>query len=113
MKVARTFGVPDGESEFHLHMDEDTKVLAWLRAGLVFVLNFHPTRSHTDYWIPAAPGSYRAVLDTDRAEFGGFDHQDPQVVHHTLNDRIQRHYLSLYLPSRTGLVLASHHEGPE
>ena len=106
MGLAREYGVPDGQDEFLLHADEGTKVLAWLRAGLVFAMNFHPSRSFTDYQIPSAPGEYRTVLDTDRSAYGGFDRQDPGITHHALTDRIQRHFLSLYLPSRTGLVLA-------
>jgi 1,4-alpha-glucan branching enzyme len=106
MAFARAYGVPDGRDEFLLHADEGTKVLAWLRAGLVFVLNFHPGRSFADYWIPAAPGTYRPVLDTDRRAYGGFDRQAPDICHHTVTDRIERHFLSLYLPSRTALVLA-------
>lgn len=108
--LAREHGVPDGKDEFLLHADEDTKVLAWLRAGLVFVANFHPTRSFPDYRIPAAPGSYHTVLDTDRSAYGGFERQSADVRHHALPDPIHRHFLSLYLPSRTALVLAPDRE---
>jgi 1,4-alpha-glucan branching enzyme len=105
MRFAKRHGVPDGCDSFLLHVDELAKVFAWLRHGLVFVANFHPTESFTDYRIPAAPGTYRAVLDTDRPEYGGFERRDPEVHHHTLPDPIQRHFLSLYLPARTALVL--------
>ena len=104
--LARTYGVPDGRDEYLLHVDEVSKVLAWLRGGLVFAMNFHPSQSFTDYAIPASPGVYRTVLDTDQAAYGGFGRQDPEVSHHALPDQIQRHFLSLYLPSRTALVLA-------
>lgn len=106
MAFARAYGVPSGQDEFLLHSDEEAKVLAWLRAGLVFVMNFHPSRSFPDYQIPAARGTYRTVLDTDRGAYGGFDRQATDIVHHTLADRIERHFLSLYLPSRTAMVLA-------
>ena len=92
--------------EFLLHCEEGSKVMAWIRAGLVFVMNFHPEASFPHYRIPAAPGSYRIVLDTDRSKYGGFDRQADGISHHTIPDLIQRHFLSLYLPSRTGLVLA-------
>ena len=111
MELAKTTGVPDGQDELLLLCDEDAKVLAWWRAGLVFALNFHPTRSHTDFRIPAAPGSYRAVLDSDLGAYGGFDRQDPNVVHFTMSDAIERHHLSLYLPARTALVLAPQRDG--
>ncbi len=107
MGLAKTYGVPDGQESFLLHLDEQAKVCAWLRGGLVLIANFHPSESFADYRIPAPPGEYRAVLDTDRSEYGGFDRRDPNVRHHALPDRIQRHFLSLYLPSRTALVLGT------
>jgi 1,4-alpha-glucan branching enzyme len=105
IRLAQTRGVPDGHESFLLHLDERAKVLAWLRGGLVFAFNFHPTESFADYRIPAAPGTYTAVLDSDRRQYGGFERRDPDVRHHTLADRIHRHFLSLYLPARTALVL--------
>jgi 1,4-alpha-glucan branching enzyme len=96
--------LPRGQEAFLLHLDEGSRVIAFLRAGRVFVFNFHPDRSPTDYWIPAAPGAYRVAFDTDRARYGGLDRQDPSVTHYTLTDRIHRHFLSLYLPSRTAVV---------
>jgi 1,4-alpha-glucan branching enzyme len=104
--LARAYGIPNGEDELLLHVDEANKILAWLRGGLVFAMNFHPNRSFTDYRIPAAPGTYRPVLDTDLRAYGGFGRQAPDISHHTLPDPIERHFLSLYLPSRTALVLA-------
>ncbi len=97
--------IPAGQDLYLLHMDEGTHILAFMRAERVFVFNFHPERSYTDYWISAAPGAYRIVLDTDRNPYGGMERQDPLLVHHTLTDRIHRHFLSLYLPSRTAVVL--------
>ena len=104
--LAKSRRVPDGCDEFLLHADEANKVLAWIRGDLVFAMNFHPSQSFSDYQIPAAPGVYRTVLDTDRAAYGGFDRQDPEIRHFSRPDRIERHFLSLYLPSRTALVLA-------
>ena len=98
--------LPWGQEVYLLHIDEGTRILVFLRAGRVFAFNFHPDRSPADYWIPAAPGAYRIVLDTDRECYGGLGRQDTSVVHHTLTDRIHRHFLSLYLPSRTAVVLA-------
>ena len=106
MSLAKAHRVPDGKEAFLLHVDEEAHVLAWLRAGLVFVASFHPDRSFPDYRIPSPPGTFRPVLDTDRREYGGFARRDPNQHHHALPDPIERHFLSLYLPSRTALVLA-------
>ncbi|MBP8302321.1 MAG: alpha amylase C-terminal domain-containing protein [Planctomycetes bacterium] len=103
--LAREHGIPDGRDEYLLLADDKAKVLAWLRGDLVFVVNLHPTRSYTSLAIPAAPGEYRIVLDTDRVEFGGHARQDAATRHPTYTDRIHRHFLQLYLPARSGLVL--------
>ena len=95
-------------SDPQLIWDHDAdKILAFVRAGWVFVFNFHPTQSFPDYGIPAPGGSYRLVLNTDDASFGGHGRLAPDQVHHTLQDDHTPWgtRLSLYLPSRTGLVL--------
>jgi 1,4-alpha-glucan branching enzyme len=43
------------------------KMLAFSRAGWIFVFNFHPSQSFFDYGIPAPGGSYRMELDSDIA----------------------------------------------
>lgn len=105
LDLAHEHGVPDGDDEYLLLNDTKAKVLAFLRCDLVFVFNFHPQRSFVQHEIPAAPGTYRVVFDTDLERFGGHDRQDPNVSHETFTDRIHRHFLRLYLPARTALVL--------
>jgi 1,4-alpha-glucan branching enzyme len=104
--LAKGLSILDGQKQFCLHIDESNKVLAFLHGDLVFVFNFNPHRSFTDYWIPAPSGAYRVVLDTDRTEYGGFDRQDCNITHYTITDLIHRHFLSVYLPARTALVMA-------
>lgn len=88
----------------HKHYEHvDDKVLAFERAGLLFVFNFHPSQSYQGREIGVPPGSYRVVLDTDAASFGGFGRVDPAVVHTTSS---KDGPLRLYLPSRSALVLA-------
>ena len=87
---------------------DDDKVLVIERAGLIFVFNFHPLKSFTDYRFAAPPGKYRMVLNSDATEYGGHQRLDPKQNHFTCMEASgnnQRHVLSLYLPSRTGLVL--------
>lgn len=91
---------------------EGDKVIAFERAGVLFIFNFHPTNSYTDYRIGVEePGVYRIVLDTDDAKFGGFgriDHAKTEC-HSTdmpWNDR--KNFIQVYLPCRTALALALH-----
>ncbi len=87
-----------------LHVHEEDKVLAFARAGRVFVFNFHPTRSHVHYRIPASPGTYRLALDSDARDYGGHGRLIPGEEHATLESAV----LSLYLPTRTAVVLEPH-----
>jgi 1,4-alpha-glucan branching enzyme len=111
--LARERKFPDGQDLFLLQSDETTKVLAFMRGDMIFIFNFHPHQSLTDHWIPASPGGYRIVLDTDRGEYGGLGRQGPGMVHLTTTDRIHRHFLRLYVPARTAIVMAPVPEGAE
>lgn len=88
---------------------EDDKVVAYERAGLLFVLNFHPFKSFSDYRVGLdTPGKYKVVLDSDAEEFGGHKRIDRTVDHFTLNEPYagRRHSIKAYIPSRVGLIYA-------
>jgi len=54
--------------------NESDKVIVYERAGLLFIFNFHPTKSFTDYRVGVEEaGEYRIVLSSDEGRFGGFD----------------------------------------
>ncbi len=88
---------------------DDDQVLALMRGDLCFVFNFNPARSFEGYGILAPAGKYRAVLDTDAVEFGGYGNIDDSVDHLTVHDRLYApagvEWLRLYLPARSAMVL--------
>lgn len=90
------------------HNDGD-QVLAFQRGHLVFVFNFSPTRSYTDYGFLVKKGSYRVVLNTDARQFGGFGFADDSVEHLTCFDPLYKkdgkEWLKLYIPARSAVVL--------
>ena len=54
--------------------NEVDKVVVYERAGLLFVFNFHPTKSFTDYRVGVdEAGKYEIVLSSDERRYGGFD----------------------------------------
>ncbi|MCQ2083881.1 MAG: alpha amylase C-terminal domain-containing protein [Bacteroidaceae bacterium] len=90
------------------HNDSD-QVLAFGRGDMVFVFNFSPEKSYSDYGILVPAGQYMTVLDSDSTQFGGYGRPDDGVEHCTMPDplyeKVKKGWLMLYLPSRTALVL--------
>jgi 1,4-alpha-glucan branching enzyme len=102
MEVGEKFRVLDHEWPYKLYEHVQDQVLAFERAGLVFVFNLHPTNSYEGRVIPCRTGRYSVALDTDAADYGGFGRLD-HTVHYEATGSDPA--LRLYLPSRTGLVL--------
>ncbi|KAJ2355976.1 alpha-1,4-glucan branching enzyme [Coemansia sp. RSA 2611] len=87
---------------------EGDKVLAFERGGLVWIFNFHPTNSYTDYRVGAGwAGKYMVALSTDDHEFLG----QGRVAHDTehfstpMEWNGRPNYIQVYLPARTAVVL--------
>jgi 1,4-alpha-glucan branching enzyme len=84
--------------------DTGNQILLFKRGALLFIFNFNPEQSFTNYRFAAQAGKYVTLLDSDARVFGGFGRIDPGVAHFTLHED-GVHYLQLYIPSRTGRVL--------
>jgi 1,4-alpha-glucan branching enzyme len=70
---------------------EDDKIIAFERASLIWVFNFHTTKSFTDYPVGVSrPGKYKIVLDSDAGMFGGFDRITKHTDYFTLPGISQR-----------------------
>ena len=90
------------------HNDSD-QVLAFRRGTLLFVFNFSPSRSFTDYGLLVPTGAYEVVLNTDAKEFGGNGLNDDSITHFTAYDPLyvtdHKEWLKLYIPARSAMVL--------
>lgn len=90
------------------HNDGD-QILAYMRGDLIFVFNFNPTRSFTDYGFLVPTGSYDVVLNTDSKAFGGNGFADDTISHLTNYDEAyvneRKEWLKLYIPARSAVVL--------
>ena len=102
------FRILDYSEVTRIYEDNTDKVIAFTRGSFLFVFNFHPVNSYTDYGIPVA-GKFRVILDTDDASFGGYNRIDKQIDYLSMK-KAERNIVSapiclyLYLPSRTALV---------
>ena len=90
------------------HNDGD-QILAFERGDLLFVFNFSPTKSYTDYGFLVKKGEYHVVLNTDAKAFGGNGLADDGVTHFTnfdpLYEKDGKVWLKLYVPARSAVVL--------
>lgn len=88
---------------------EADKIIVFERAGLLWIFNFHPSKSFKDYRVGIEQaGTYRIVLDTDDGEFGGFNRnaKDTRFFTNDLEWNGRKSSVQVYIPSRTALVLA-------
>jgi 1,4-alpha-glucan branching enzyme len=87
--------------------NEADKVVVFERAGLLWVFNFHPTKSFTDYRVGVEQaGTYRIVLDTDTKDVGGFERIDRWTRFFTTSFEWngRKNFTQVYIPSRTAIV---------
>ncbi|MBW1842091.1 MAG: alpha amylase C-terminal domain-containing protein, partial [Deltaproteobacteria bacterium] len=108
ISLARQYRLMGAGEPALLYEHSDDKIIAFERAGLLFVFNFHSTVSHVDYRFGVPPGKYRMLFDSDAAIYGGHGRLQPDQRHFTLPgsaEKPDRHFVSLYLPNRTALIL--------
>jgi len=81
-------------------------ILVYERNDLLFVFNFNPERSFTDYGIQVSPGKYQLLLNTDDPLFGGFGNVDHSIAYYAqrAGGISGSNWLKLYIPSRTAQV---------
>lgn len=106
LKSVRFIDTSDVQELWH---NDGDQVLAYMRRNLIFVFNFNPVKSFTDYGFLAPQGKYKVVLNTDSKEYGGFGLNDDSVEHFTNFDPLyadqNKGWLKLYIPARSAFVL--------
>ena len=92
----------------NLWTDEENKILAYQKSGLIFLFNFNPTISFPDFALPVEePGEYQVVFNSDEITFSGQGRIAKDYIYHTkiLLERENKLGFSIYTPCRTVLVL--------
>jgi 1,4-alpha-glucan branching enzyme len=91
------------------HKHEADKIVAFERGNLLWIFNFHPTQSFTDYRIGTAwAGKYRVVLNTDSERFGGQNRIDEAQTYVSFPEAWygRENYIQVYIPCRVALILS-------
>ncbi|OPY91129.1 MAG: 1,4-alpha-glucan branching enzyme GlgB [Syntrophus sp. PtaU1.Bin208] len=109
MRLAADYRLLDSPGPYKILENQADLLLGFERAGLVFIFCFHPDQSFNSYPVDLPPGKYRLILNSDALEFGGHGRIQPEQVYFTTPETLPqghiRHYASLYLPTRSVLVL--------
>ncbi|WP_026957049.1 alpha-amylase family glycosyl hydrolase [Algoriphagus vanfongensis] len=102
IRLAKKHSIGMAAHAHQLYLEPDKKILAYERAGLIFVFSFHPTESFFGYKIPVGQsGNYQVVLHSDEQEFGGFQRLEKETLYPT----DEQNELHLYIPNRVVMVL--------
>lgn len=87
--------------------NEGDQVLAFQRKNLIFVFNFSPNQSFTDYGFVMEPGKYKIVLNSDNPQYGGYGLIDDKMIYYSMktDSKDKKSWLKMYIPARTCFVL--------
>ncbi len=89
--------------------NKEDQILVFKRGDLLFVFNFNPDKSYTDYGINVESGKYIIVLSSDSVDYGGFGLIDENLTYFSLKHGKKSvagdYFLKLYLPLRVSIVL--------
>jgi len=110
-KVAGVFKYLASNHQYTSCKSNEDKVVVFERGDLVFVFNWNPTQSFSDYRIGCKEETkYKLVLSSDNAEFGGYSNLSTETAgeYHAENYAFNGRPASFlaYLPSRTVSVYA-------
>jgi len=105
VRMARTTRVLAGKTQY-LNIDHPNKLIAFRRGKAVVLLNFHPTHSVADHFLPVQEaGDYQVILSSDDSQFGGQDRISRSYIYHTETDAQGRLGIRVYIPCRCAMVL--------
>ena len=107
LKFARKYRVLNKDGAVNLWVDQGNKLLAYAKGDLIYVFNFSPTYSPTDFFVPAhatGAGRYQAVFTTDEVNFGGQDRVSEKYVYYTKEVEGRGLGFEIYIPCRTAVV---------
>jgi 1,4-alpha-glucan branching enzyme len=91
-----------------IHENSSEQILAYERAGLVFIFNFNPTKSFPGYGLYLPKGDYKIILSADSKQFGGHMRVDESYIipSKPVDDSYYAECMAnFYIPSQTCYVI--------
>ena len=107
LKFSRKYRVLNKTDTVNLWIDQPGKIIAFSKGELVYVFNFHPTYSPTDFFLPVhsvGEGKYKVIFSTDDIDFGGMDRTSKDYVYYTRTVEGRGLGFEIYIPCRTAIV---------
>ena len=105
ISMARKTRLLTGKMEV-LNFDHYRKIMAYRRGKTILLLNFHPSWSQDNFFVPVKEkGEYEVILTTDDGEFGGYDRVSKTYVYHAEKNENGEYGIRIYIPNRCGIVL--------
>ena len=106
ISMAREYHLLEDPAPVSLWVDEERKIIAFSRANLIFLFDFHGSYSEKEFFLPTKEaGSYRVILSTDESRFGGMEQVSHDYIYHTSTDPEKGEGFLIYVPCRTAMVL--------
>ena len=106
LRFARKYRVLSKQGAINLWTDQEGKIISFEKGGLLYVFNFHPTYSPTDFFLHAhstGEGRYRAIFSSDEGEFGGQERVSKEYIYETAQTDKGLGF-KVYVPCRTAIV---------
>ena len=108
LKFARRYHVLAKRDVASLWIDQEKKLIAFSKGGLLYLFNFHPEQSQDAFFLHAhtlGEGEYQVIFSSDNAEFGGQSRIDEKVRYKTAHVEGRGMGFYIYSPCRTAMVL--------
>lgn len=89
---------------------EDDKIIVFEKGTLLFIFNFHPSKSFEGYKVGTQMSKpHKIVLNTDSKFFGGHERIHENYIYEPVKEKyFNRDYsFQIYIPSRCAIVLES------
>ena len=107
LRFARKYRVLNKPQAVSLWIDQENKLLSFAKGDLLYLFNFHTTRSEPDFFLHThvtGKGTYRSVFTSDAADFGGQDRVSEDYLYETKEIDGKGEGFSVYIPCRTVIV---------